>query len=74
MWFYKVKWDSTHSEKYDYKEFEWVKKSDLEKILTDVEKSWKKNLPKAVSLDLDFTKYKYGFTPASFGRFILYTV
>jgi transposase InsO family protein len=39
VWFYKVKWDSRHSEKYDYKEFEWVKKSDLEKILTDVEKS-----------------------------------
>jgi hypothetical protein len=33
VWFYKVKWDTRHSEKYDYKEFEWVKKNDLIKIL-----------------------------------------
>jgi hypothetical protein len=37
VWVYKVRWDSRHSEKYDYKEFEWVKKNDLEKILKDVE-------------------------------------
>lgn len=37
VWFYKVRWESRHSEKYDYKEFEWVKKNDLEKILKDVE-------------------------------------
>ena len=33
VWFYKVQWDTRHSEKYDYKEFEWVKKNDLIKIL-----------------------------------------
>ena len=35
VWFYRVKWDEKHSSKYDYKEFEWIKKNDLLKILKD---------------------------------------
>jgi coenzyme F420-reducing hydrogenase beta subunit len=35
VWFYRVKWDEKHSSKYDYKEFEWIKKNELLKILKD---------------------------------------
>jgi hypothetical protein len=35
VWSYRIRWDEKHSSKYDYKEFEWIKKNDLLKILKD---------------------------------------
>jgi hypothetical protein len=33
VWYYRVKWDDAYSDQYDYKEFEYIKKSEVVKLL-----------------------------------------